>query len=509
MEVCSTVAPVPSSSAAAGRRGKSPATAAATGGTSISSSAPWDDDSDGYDDEHYPPTTATTSSNSNTTTVKRTQPKSSATSSSSTSQQPQAKKSRMTSQMNETITLLPPSKNELVTVYPTSSRGNPHLHPDSIVTQRAFPVATAVGGVSSSKLLAVILPQDDHLNLNRDAPAAAPPPAKKSSSKPKKEYVPAYRSGPYAILIALYHPSKYNKIYKSKQDIIRSAQAHCDSSFEIPSHQGGKGGFYNAWSSMVTLERRDLVGRHGHPPRFSLTDEGWDLAVRLSRVGSSIDAVGNDDDDEEEDMSENIDIGHGFGDGSGVDGCDEMEDVLSGGEVVRNSRHQSVERLDQLGTPLTSSSSLSSTSSSQLVHSNKRTAFSPFHYSYLNEQDRRVEEKGKAFVDIGGKNDSYGFKLGLAWKYLIHTKTFSLFRKILVSISRLNSTSRKILILSLVLLSRSDPWATLFVDFFETMMPWSSRLVFHLNIPVSDQALCIFMLIRVHKITLVLFRSLQ
>ena len=98
------------------------------------------------------------------------------------------------------------------------------------------------------------------------------PPKKKRTSKP---YVPALRSGAYAIVLALSTTSAG----LTKQETIALAEPHCDSSFTAVS---GPGKFYTAWSSIKTLENRDLVYEQGRPTRkYFLTEEGWEVARRI------------------------------------------------------------------------------------------------------------------------------------------------------------------------------------------------------------------------------------
>ncbi|ORX58377.1 hypothetical protein BCR36DRAFT_408895 [Piromyces finnis] len=106
----------------------------------------------------------------------------------------------------------------------------------------------------------------------------------KRKVKKKKEYVPAYRSGSYAILISLYECTSNSSMNESmlepfltKAEIIRHGQQYCSSSFTVPLN----GTHFTAWSSMSELTRRELVGKVGSPPKYYLTDEGVELAKRL------------------------------------------------------------------------------------------------------------------------------------------------------------------------------------------------------------------------------------
>lgn len=105
-------------------------------------------------------------------------------------------------------------------------------------------------------------------------------PAKKPR-KTTKPYVPQLRSGPYAILLGLVSIGESEQI--SKQQLIELAQPHCDASFIAPKDTTS---FHTAWSSMKTLLNKDLVKEtKGAQRRYSLTDEGWEVAEKMKRVG--------------------------------------------------------------------------------------------------------------------------------------------------------------------------------------------------------------------------------
>jgi crossover junction endonuclease MUS81 len=108
---------------------------------------------------------------------------------------------------------------------------------------------------------------------------ADPRPAKKAR-KPKP-YVPAYRSGAYALVLALANAGEGNTGL-SKPDLIAAAQPYCDASFTAPSDPTK---FYTAWNSMKTLLTKELVYERGRPlKRYALTDEGWEVARRIKEL---------------------------------------------------------------------------------------------------------------------------------------------------------------------------------------------------------------------------------
>lgn len=125
-------------------------------------------------------------------------------------------------------------------------------------------------------------------------------PAKKT--KKPKTYVPTYRSGPYAIILALSTIDEDAPSGLTKTETIELAQPHCDSNFNAPSDPTK---FYTAWNSIKTLLEKDLVYERGRPLRkYSLTEEGWEVAKRIRstaepgrRVVDEFANKGKDDED--------------------------------------------------------------------------------------------------------------------------------------------------------------------------------------------------------------------
>lgn len=97
-------------------------------------------------------------------------------------------------------------------------------------------------------------------------------------SAPKK-YIPTARSGGYAILLALLRHSGITG-FLSKHDIQRHGQQYCNSSFTMP--KAGATLHYSAWNSINKLVSEDLVLETGNPKRYSLTDEGEELAKKIA-----------------------------------------------------------------------------------------------------------------------------------------------------------------------------------------------------------------------------------
>lgn len=108
-------------------------------------------------------------------------------------------------------------------------------------------------------------------------------PAKKPR-KSKKPYVPQLRSGAYALILGLSSIDESECV--SKQQLIELAQPHCDASFTATKDTTT---FYTAWNSMKTLVDKDLVKETSRPQRrYALTDEGWEVAVKLKKAGKGI-----------------------------------------------------------------------------------------------------------------------------------------------------------------------------------------------------------------------------
>jgi crossover junction endonuclease MUS81 len=102
------------------------------------------------------------------------------------------------------------------------------------------------------------------------------------TKKPRKnkQYVPALRSGGYAIILALATLDENHAGGYTKDQVCSLAQPYCDSSFTAPANEGS---FYTAWNSIKTLKSNGLVYEKGRPARYSLSDDGWDLARRFQK----------------------------------------------------------------------------------------------------------------------------------------------------------------------------------------------------------------------------------
>lgn len=115
--------------------------------------------------------------------------------------------------------------------------------------------------------------------LDEDKENAA---AKPKKARKAKQYVPAFRSGAYALVVALATMDEDSTIGMTKDELIELAQPHCDSSFSAPSDPTK---FYTAWNSIKTLQQKELVYERGRPlRRYALTDEGWETARRIKET---------------------------------------------------------------------------------------------------------------------------------------------------------------------------------------------------------------------------------
>ncbi|RFU73244.1 crossover junction endonuclease mus81 [Trichoderma arundinaceum] len=104
----------------------------------------------------------------------------------------------------------------------------------------------------------------------------------KKRTRQPKAYVPAFRSGAYALILGLSSLPEDVSSSLTKSELIEASQSHCDASFTAPSDPTK---FYTAWSSMKTLVQKELVYERGRPlRRYALTDEGWAVVKRIKET---------------------------------------------------------------------------------------------------------------------------------------------------------------------------------------------------------------------------------
>lgn len=140
-------------------------------------------------------------------------------------------------------------------------------------------------------------------NLSQVELPRSPSKRKKRATAPKnpKEYIPAFRSGPYAMLIALYlEKMSSNSVgFLSRSDVVRLGQPYCLAPMD-------EGQFSPLSGAIKTLTTKLLVCKYSCPPKFSLSAEGFSLAEKLYNTGErrssaplpSFTILENDDADE-------------------------------------------------------------------------------------------------------------------------------------------------------------------------------------------------------------------
>ncbi|KPI43124.1 Crossover junction endonuclease mus81 [Cyphellophora attinorum] len=112
---------------------------------------------------------------------------------------------------------------------------------------------------------------------DQDADTVVAPKKRKTSA-----YVPKPRSGAFALIMALATLDQDDNKALSKNEVIELAQPHCDASFSVGSDTTKH---YTAWSSMKTLETKELVCTKGHPTkRYYLSDDGWETANACKKI---------------------------------------------------------------------------------------------------------------------------------------------------------------------------------------------------------------------------------
>lgn len=132
------------------------------------------------------------------------------------------------------------------------------------------------GGLPDAALAAAAAPT----TLN-DAPLNTTTCQKRTRTSRNKEYVPAFRSGPYAMLIALHLEGlrRDSRGFLFKDEIISIGQPYCSAPMD-------EGTFSPINGAIKTLISKDLVHkRSSNPAKFSLTLDGSFLAERLWNSG--------------------------------------------------------------------------------------------------------------------------------------------------------------------------------------------------------------------------------
>uniref|UniRef100_A0A060T3F0 Crossover junction endonuclease MUS81 n=1 Tax=Blastobotrys adeninivorans TaxID=409370 RepID=A0A060T3F0_BLAAD len=133
----------------------------------------------------------------------------------------------------------------------------------------------------------IIMPDNPLTTTRFESPPSSPEisQTRKTALRRKpKLWLPRYRSGSYAIVLALRKNEKVEGkgAGMSKSDIISLAKPFCDSSFDT-NHSTGS--FYSAWGGIKTLQKRELVTAPSmRAPKYYLTEEGRRIANALRQV---------------------------------------------------------------------------------------------------------------------------------------------------------------------------------------------------------------------------------
>jgi hypothetical protein len=77
----------------------------------------------------------------------------------------------------------------------------------------------------------------------------------------------------------MYDAATRGLLSMTKAEIIAGAQPHVDHSFTEPTP--GKSQHHTAWNTMKSLVEKGIIMKTGHPPKFSLTIAGQDLAEEV------------------------------------------------------------------------------------------------------------------------------------------------------------------------------------------------------------------------------------
>eukprot|EP00058_Branchiostoma_floridae_P024592 XP_002610082.1 hypothetical protein BRAFLDRAFT_125664 [Branchiostoma floridae] len=137
-------------------------------------------------------------------------------------------------------------------------------------------------------------------NDNSQGSSREPRPKKRKKAVAAKEYVPAFRSGPYALLVTLYRnmQNPNSRGFMGRAELQREAQPLFDKSFTLPD----PGSHYTAWSSMGGLVKKGLVIKDSNPAKYYITDTGSELAHKLELIGEQ-GVSGSSPQDDSEDMT--------------------------------------------------------------------------------------------------------------------------------------------------------------------------------------------------------------
>lgn len=153
------------------------------------------------------------------------------------------------------------------------------------------------GSAQASQSDAATLSQETTVSTV-DSNPEQPSPSSSGSRKQRtgRKYMPAHRSGAYAILIALLEDSiQHPGNLLTKEELIDKAQKHSEESFIRPKPET----FYTAWSNMSKLVTKGFVIKvRDKKVKYQLTDSGLELAkqvqIKYKNIPTANDIIFND-----------------------------------------------------------------------------------------------------------------------------------------------------------------------------------------------------------------------
>lgn len=153
------------------------------------------------------------------------------------------------------------------------------VHPNKLASVRDILGVPGFGKVLYQRL------EERHIQQYGALPAAADnvaaPRARRDVSKRSaKAYVPAYRSGAYAVLMALLTEMRGpdSRPCCTRSELVEFGQAYCEAAMD-------QGPFDALTGALKTLLGKELVRKEGPPSRYALTAAGLQLAHRLWDTG--------------------------------------------------------------------------------------------------------------------------------------------------------------------------------------------------------------------------------
>ncbi|XP_055956878.1 crossover junction endonuclease MUS81-like [Patella vulgata] len=192
---------------------------------------------------------------------------------------------------DKTCKMLETKLAEHVALYGTTAPVSATTTSSTNVTSLSSSTVTSTNHITPSSIMSTNTASTSHItgvdssdSDTVDNLVNARPPKKRRKSSGNTEYIPSYRTGPYAILLALYtnRQDANCKGYLTKTELIRLAQPLTDTSLTEPDPANAQR--YTGWSSMSTLIKKNLVYKERSPAQFSLTEAGCNLAHRLQHV---------------------------------------------------------------------------------------------------------------------------------------------------------------------------------------------------------------------------------